>query len=73
MSMTRTFIAVEVSEAVRARAAELISRLRGETKVSWVAPANMHITLKFLGDQTGRGGGSDLSGGAGGSRVRRPV
>ncbi len=49
--MIRTFIAVEVSEAVRSRAAELISCLRGETKVSWVAPANMHITLKFLGDQ----------------------
>jgi 2'-5' RNA ligase len=52
MSMTRTFVAVEVSQAVRSRAAELISCLRGETKVSWVAPANMHITLKFLGDQT---------------------
>ena len=52
MSMTRTFIAVEVSDLVRSRAADLISRLRAsDVKVSWVAPANMHITLKFLGDQ----------------------
>jgi 2'-5' RNA ligase len=51
MSLTRTFIAVEVAAGVRARAAELIDCLRGATKVSWVAPANMHITLKFLGDQ----------------------
>ncbi len=52
MSMTRTFIAVEVSDLVRSRAADLISRLRtSDVKVSWVAPANMHITLKFLGDQ----------------------
>ena len=50
--MTRTFLAIEVSEGVRSRAAELIGCLRGETKVSWVAPANMHITLKFLGDQS---------------------
>jgi RNA 2',3'-cyclic 3'-phosphodiesterase len=51
MPMTRTFIAVEVADGVRSRAAELISCLRGEGKVSWVAPSNMHITLKFLGDQ----------------------
>ncbi|MHB9080943.1 MAG: RNA 2',3'-cyclic phosphodiesterase [Pirellulaceae bacterium] len=52
MSRTRTFIAVEVSDLVRSRAADLISRLRSsDVHVSWVAPANMHITLKFLGDQ----------------------
>jgi 2'-5' RNA ligase len=52
MSRTRTFIAVEVSDLVRSRAADLMSRLRSsDVKVSWVAPANMHITLKFLGDQ----------------------
>ncbi len=49
----RMFIAVEVSPQVRKRAADLIGQLQGgEVKVSWVAPANMHITLKFLGDQT---------------------
>jgi 2'-5' RNA ligase len=54
MSMTRTFVAVEVSEGVRAQAVELISRLRraSDAKISWVAPANMHMTLKFLGDQS---------------------
>lgn len=52
MSFTRTFVAVKVSSSVRDRAASLIERLRGcDAKVSWVAPANMHITLKFLGDQ----------------------
>jgi len=32
---------------------ELIGRLRAASsaKVSWVAPENMHLTLKFLGDQ----------------------
>jgi len=52
MSRTRTFVAVDVSDGVRSRAARLITHLRSEIKVSWVAPANMHITLKFLGDQT---------------------
>jgi 2'-5' RNA ligase len=53
MSRTRSFIAVDVSEAIRSRAADLITRLQGaEAKVSWVALPNMHITLKFLGDQT---------------------
>jgi 2'-5' RNA ligase len=52
MSRTRTFVAVETSGEVQSRAAELIRRLRVvDAKVSWVLPANMHITLKFLGDQ----------------------
>ncbi|MHB0955241.1 MAG: RNA 2',3'-cyclic phosphodiesterase [Pirellulaceae bacterium] len=52
MATTRTFIAVEVSDLVRSRAAALISRLRScDVKVSWVSPESMHITLKFLGDQ----------------------
>ena len=51
--MTRTFVAVAVSDRVRARAGDLINRLRvGQAKVNWVAPPNMHVTLKFLGDQT---------------------
>jgi RNA 2',3'-cyclic 3'-phosphodiesterase len=53
MATTRTFIAVEVSDGARGRAAELIRRLRASNaKVSWVVPENMHITLKFLGDQS---------------------
>lgn len=51
MQSIRTFIAVEVGNDVKARAADLIKRLKkAEADVRWVAPQNMHITLKFLGD-----------------------
>jgi 2'-5' RNA ligase len=51
MDLTRTFIAVEISPAVCARAAEVIKRLQAaNAKVSWVRPNNMHLTLKFLGN-----------------------
>ncbi len=52
MSQTiRTFVAVEVNRAVRRAAAELIEQLRsGSADVKWVAPENLHLTLKFLGD-----------------------
>jgi 2'-5' RNA ligase len=47
----RTFVAVEMSPDVRARAEHLIGRLRGtEAKVTWVKPPTMHLTLKFLGE-----------------------
>ncbi|HUY89664.1 MAG TPA: RNA 2',3'-cyclic phosphodiesterase [Pirellulales bacterium] len=47
----RTFVAVEISPEIRARAAQLISRLNPTAaKVRWVEPHNMHLTLKFLGD-----------------------
>jgi 2'-5' RNA ligase len=53
MSKTRMFIAVEISPQVRGRAADLMQRLQAsEAKVSWVAPENLHLTMKFLGDQT---------------------
>jgi 2'-5' RNA ligase len=45
----RTFVAVETSDAVRQRAAELIATLAATgAKVSWVQPHNLHLTLKFL-------------------------
>lgn len=51
MQNIRTFIAIEVGNDVKARAADLIKRLKkSEADVKWVAPQNMHITLKFLGD-----------------------
>ena len=51
MKKIRTFVAVELSAAVRGRAADLIERLRRcDAKVKWVDTANMHLTLKFLGD-----------------------
>ncbi len=47
----RTFVAVEISESVRAAAAELIQLLCGTAaKVKWVEPHNLHVSLKFLGD-----------------------
>ena len=51
MTLFRTFIAVDISPEVRARAATLIQRYRAcRTKVSWADPDNLHLTLKFLGD-----------------------
>ena len=45
----RTFIAVETSDAIRQRTAELVGILKATAaKVSWVQPHNMHLTLKFL-------------------------
>ncbi len=49
--MIRTFIAVEIPEDLK----QALQRLQGEfgrsrDRVTWVKPAGMHITLKFLGD-----------------------
>jgi len=47
----RTFVAVEISSPIRARAGELIAALSGTAAdVKWVEPHNLHLTLKFLGD-----------------------
>jgi RNA 2',3'-cyclic 3'-phosphodiesterase len=47
----RTFTAVEITKAIRARAEELINSLAGTSAdVKWVEPHNLHLTLKFLGD-----------------------
>jgi RNA 2',3'-cyclic 3'-phosphodiesterase len=49
--MTRTFIAVELDSAIRAKAAELISILRAaDADVKWVEIHNLHLTLQFLGE-----------------------
>lgn len=51
MPSIRTFIAVEVGEQVRRRAADLIDRLRvSGAPVKWASAPNLHITLKFLGN-----------------------
>lgn len=51
MARIRTFIALHVSQAVRASAGDLIEQLRDcPASVKWVAPEHMHLTLKFLGD-----------------------
>ena len=47
----RTFVALNVTESVRSRAAELADRLReSQADVKWMDSSNMHLTLKFLGD-----------------------
>src|SRR5262245_13821417 len=51
MARLRTFLAVELPDAVRARCVDLQEALapaRGEVK--WVEEENLHITLLFLGD-----------------------
>jgi 2'-5' RNA ligase len=48
----RTFIAIELNEATHRALGELQAQLRHERAahfVRWVAPENIHITLKFLG------------------------
>jgi RNA 2',3'-cyclic 3'-phosphodiesterase len=49
--MPRTFIAVEIDPAIRARADELIHILRAaDADVKWVETHNLHLTLQFLGE-----------------------
>lgn len=49
--IVRTFVAVEIPGEVKSRAAQLIERLQAApANVKWVAPEDMHWTLKFLGD-----------------------
>jgi 2'-5' RNA ligase len=51
MPRIRTFIAVELAPSVKARASDLIGKLRGASaQITWVQAAQMHLTLKFLGD-----------------------
>ncbi len=51
MKTLRTFIAVDASDEVRARALDLIERLRpAHSSVKWVTAENLHWTIKFLGD-----------------------
>lgn len=51
MHTLRTFVAVELSPDIRARASELVRKLSPSgVKATWVKPENMHLTLKFLGD-----------------------
>ena len=51
MQPLRTFVAVEISPEVRSSALRLIERLKvAPAKVTWTKAANLHYTLKFLGD-----------------------
>ncbi len=47
----RLFIATPLSETVEQKLAEIISRLKNiGGPVKWVAPDNIHLTIKFLGE-----------------------
>jgi len=47
----RTFIAIDLDDAVKRRLAELAERLRSRCPpLKWTDPDSVHITLKFLGD-----------------------
>lgn len=47
----RAFMAVEITEPVRAALAREIESLRrAADPVKWVEPQNIHLTVKFLGD-----------------------
>ena len=51
MSTIRTFVAVEIPDEVRHRAAALVERLRAaQAKVRWTDLTTMHWTMNFLGD-----------------------
>jgi 2'-5' RNA ligase len=51
MATLRTFIALETSPDVQARALDLIKRLQvAQADVRWVAAVHMHLSLRFLGD-----------------------
>jgi|SRR5262245_924269 len=50
--MTRAFVAVLLDDTTRVAMAEEVERLRPLTKaVAWVPAENLHLTLKFLGEQ----------------------
>jgi len=56
--MIRAFLAVELSEDVRARITRIQQDLKSQfsrempraVRISWVHPASIHLTIKFLGD-----------------------
>ena len=49
--MVRTFVAVDLPEEMRARIADTAQALRGsEARLTFVAPAQIHVTLAFLGE-----------------------
>ena len=49
--MIRTFIAIELPELIKTILGEIQKELRKTgAHISWTKPANIHLTLKFLGD-----------------------
>ena len=51
METRRTFIALDMSPDVKAALEKYVQPLKSQrSRVSWVKPQNLHLTLKFLGD-----------------------
>ncbi len=51
MTLHRTFISVELSDATRHRVADLQDQMRAAgARLRWVRPPNLHFTLRFLGE-----------------------
>ena len=49
--MIRAFLAIELPEALRLGLAQVQEELkRSRADVRWVAPGNIHLTLKFFGN-----------------------
>ncbi len=50
-TLIRAFVCIEIPQSIKERIASLQHELRPiDAQVSWVKPANIHLTLKFLGD-----------------------
>ena len=54
MTNIRTFIAIELDQTIRKILEDVVIYLKKNNikDVRWVTPANIHLTLKFLGDTT---------------------
>jgi len=51
ISLMRTFIAIELPQQIKTDLAKLQEQLKqSNADVKWVKPANIHLTLKFLGE-----------------------
>ena len=51
--MIRAFIAVGLDDSLRSAITAAVERLRPlGSAVAWVPPRNLHVTLRFLGDQS---------------------
>lgn len=51
MPTIRTFIAIELPNAIRAEIARVQAELRkANERIAWTKPGNIHLTLKFLGE-----------------------
>lgn len=46
----RAFIAIELPESLKQTLARVQRQLECAERVAWVKPANMHLTLRFLGE-----------------------